>query len=160
MTGPGVARSQQDIMMRLTQVGTGVADFFDVRTAELIHYLEYDNAKPFLKPEVGPQDWTPGTDPMNDATNYLDFAIGKCVDHRGLSAARSIDHFKEWAWLSGDDLFMAAIELGHAQYGAPILHGVARAIGAEKIWDSRLTLELERMSFGLPCTPDCHEGCG
>lgn len=33
---------------------------------------------------------------------YIDFAIGKALDQRGISASRSIWKFKQWLWLLED----------------------------------------------------------
>src|SRR5262249_50912769 len=42
--------------------------------------------------------------------SYLAFAFGKAADHRGISAARSVQKLTEYAWLLGVDELVAFAE--------------------------------------------------
>ena len=82
-------------------------------------------------------------------------------DHRGLSAGRSIDHFRAWLWMDGEDELVEQInseDIPFAQYGAPILKAISEKYGAPTP-DDDATL---RMMLGSICEPDgCpYEGCG
>lgn len=97
------------------------------------------------------------------ARDYLTFAIGKAVDHRGISASRSVDKLGEYAWLLGrDDVLQAMDAAEYAQYGAPKLKAFAEGMGWP--WPGELpereARELARMAEGLPCRDECGEGCG
>lgn len=152
-----LAHTQDEIVARMTSFEAST-DYFGIRASTLFGFLDLKHARPLLRPGVTPAEWGPIPDPLGAAREYLDFAIGKAVDHRGLSALRSVSHFREWAWLSGDPDFTAALDADYSYYGAPILHAVAVALGQDELWAARLTPELERMSEGVPCSPDC-SGC-
>lgn len=89
------------------------------------------------------------------AVAYLTFAFGKALDHRGLSATRSVDKMGAHLWVLGHDLteFDAA---GYAQYGVPKLVVAANLLGVA-VPDSQA---IANMASGDPCHPDCVEGCG
>jgi hypothetical protein len=71
--------------------------------SDLIDYLPFADAQPYLKPEVTEQEWAERQTkpPLEAAKDYLDFAWGKANGCRGLSAGRSLDHLKAWLWLAG-----------------------------------------------------------
>ena len=66
-----------------------------------------------------------------EALKYLDFAFGKALDHRGISAGRSVQKMKEYCWLLGLDEAVAFAEdsENYPNYGVPILKHVAKALG-------------------------------
>lgn len=88
---------------------------------------------------------------------YLSFAWDKALDHRGISANRSILHIKNWLWLIGDEeaLRFAESRGNYAQYGAPILKYVGNKYGAKMPDDERA----ERMARGEFCELGCDNGC-
>ena len=91
------------------------------------------------------------------ASRYLDFAIGKIRNHRGISASRSVDKLTEYAWLLGRDDVVTAMEAAdYPQYGAPKVKAFAEGMG----WEWPSTPDLARMSQGLPCEDTCADGCG
>lgn len=151
-------RTRPQILERIGRVEN--TDFFGVQVSDLILALPFEEAREFLKPEVTAADWTPrlsAEEVTAAAVEYLAFAVGKASDHRGLSASRSIDHFRAWLWLLGRD---EEIDWGsYVQYGVPILKQVAGLIGPTGCWMSLTTPELERMAAGQRCRPGCPEGC-
>ncbi len=103
-------------------------------TGDLIMYLDYDNVQQFMKPkfatDVPREEWeNDRTDPsaheeiLAAMKNYMEFAWGKAENCRGISASRSISHFKAWLWILEDDetLAFAEDEGNYASYGVPIL---------------------------------------
>jgi hypothetical protein len=98
------------------------------------------------------------------ASGYLDFAVGKILDHRGISASRSVAKLREYAWLLGrDDVVQAMDDAGYSQYGAPQVRAFAEGMGwafLDLTDNASDREELERMSLGRFCEDDCVSGCG
>lgn len=95
------------------------------------------------------------------ARSYLDFAIGKIVNHRGISASRSVGALAGFAWLMRrGDVATAMDSAPYAQYGAPKVRAFALGMGWGEDWEAAALPALERMAEGRPCRPACAEGCG
>lgn len=141
-------RTAQEILIRIAEIRD--ADMFGTREHDLLRALPWEDVKDLVSTQCTEQLWTQSNS-VAEATEYLPFAMGKASNHRGLSAARSIDHYREWAWLSGQQAFMDALDLPYNYYGAPILHAVAEAIGAQKVWAEHVTPELATMARGDRC---------
>ena len=60
---------------------------------------------------------------LTEMQDYIDFAIGKAVDQRGISAERSIWKFKQWLWLLEDD---EITDFDFDDYGYKLLMEIAR----------------------------------
>lgn len=96
------------------------------------------------------------------ARDYLAFAVGKIVDHRGISAERSVTKLREFAWLLGrDDVVQAMDASDYPQYGAPKVKAFADGMGwpftADSAWQQQA---LEAMALGRLCEDECMQGCG
>jgi hypothetical protein len=91
-----------------------------------------------------------------EAVKYLDFAFGKALDHRGISAGRSVQKMKEYCWLLGLDEAVAFAENdeNYPNYGVPVLKHVAKALGVP------LPADIAKWEDGMMCNPHCEEGCG
>ena len=112
-------RTHEEIVARIHAVEKD--DWMGTQTSDLLVRLPFELAKPFLKPEATSEGWTiDEQDPMQRAKDYLEFAWGKANDCRGLSASRSIDHFRAWLWLAGKDKQLAELS-GYERYGKPQL---------------------------------------
>ncbi len=61
--------------------------------------------------------------------DYMSFAWEKANDKRGISANRSIDHFKGWLWLLGDEEGLRYLKVNYAPYGKPGLAYVCKKYG-------------------------------
>lgn len=148
-------------------------DFFGVVTADLVACLSYKDAKPFLKKGIKKSEWK--DPPLEEAgcdkivkdrlLDYLPFALNKCVDHRGLSASRSMDHIRTWLWLLKDEEALAYASDGdhYPMYGAPILKYVCERYGVDyrSCLDSEVELEgFENMAQGRCCGMSDGCGCG
>lgn len=156
------ARTDSEILARIDSVGK--RDWIAAEREELIRGLSFEAASSrFLKPEVTAESWGESRLPDRDSIvaamrEYMTFAIGKALDHRGISAGRSVDHFRGWLWLLGDDetLAFAETEGNYAQYGAPVLSRICERYAFPQSDDEAFT----RMAQGKPCYDGCGEGCG
>lgn len=158
-------RTQEEIMARIESIKG--ADFFGFETGDLIEALGWEHALKYIKPEKHEEAKASWGEPSTDddikeqIREYIGFAYDKCVGHRGLSAGRSVDHFRAWCWLIGADEIVAFIDAGnYRNYGAPVIKRVAEHFGVELPEHSRT--EFERMAKGLACTGKhtCDDGCG
>jgi hypothetical protein len=151
-------RTQDEIVARIKAISAD--DLLGFGREVLIDGLDFEHARPFLAPRVDAgRDWSSPTRSFEvDARHYLEFAIGKILGHRGISAGRSVDKLREWAWLlCRDDVVQAMDVAEYPQYGAPKVKAFALGLGWP--WPSD-NAALERMATGLPCVPDCASGCG
>src|SRR5664280_2787965 len=96
ITETPLSRTQAEIVTEIERLAKD--DFFGVKRSDLLNYLSFQEAKPFLKDDVVESDWK--TSPFTvesvraEMIEYLDFAWDKANDQRGLSAERSINHLK------------------------------------------------------------------
>lgn len=148
------ARTQDEILARFREVTDD--DWLGFRREVLTDAMTVDTLRAALPNGDIEDTWTPEeTEPA--ARGYLGFAIEKILDHRGISASRSVDKLREYAWLLGrDDVVSAMDDAGYEQYGAPKVAAFAAGMG----WEWPDDRELARMADGLPCRDGCEEGCG
>jgi hypothetical protein len=133
---------------------------FDFQAEILIGFLDFGYAKTYLKEGVEESEWASISAPLTreavieQMKNYWDFAVGKALDHRGLSANRSVDKMRAWVWLIGED-----DEINwnnYANYGAPILTQIGERYGFLIPKNTAFV----RMALGQSCHDECMEGCG
>jgi hypothetical protein len=159
-------RSEAEVLERLAGLKS---DFFGAQCAQLLFGISFETAKAngllpeeYLKKiESGEsQKWEKTTDEriQNSIVGYLDFAWDKATGHRGLSASRSLDHFRGWCWLLGDDEALSFIDddANFPQYGAPILMYLSKRFGHTPPSGE----DAKNMAQGLSCSPYCEDGCG
>jgi hypothetical protein len=93
---------------------------------------------------------------LKEARSYLAFAFDKAINHRGLSAGRSVIKMREYAWILGmdDAVAFADDDANYAQYGVPVLKRMAASLNVE------IPREIAEWVDGGPCRPGCGEGCG
>jgi len=151
-------RTQDEVVARIREVQ--IDRLWEFATEILVAYLDFEHARGFLRPEVTSAGWIQ-LDPADRQAiraalrEYLHFAWKKVLDHRGLSAGRSIDKLGAWAWLLGDDEVVAVLadESRYTPYGAPMLAYLSTRysvpIPAGEV--------ASRMSRGLACHADCEE---
>lgn len=152
------ARTQKEILARFREVHEDPSDPFAWRLEVLTEAMTADTIRVAV-PDVHDEDladWTP-VDTEPTARAYLTFAVVKIRGHRGISASRSVDKLREYAWLLGRDDVTAAMDaVDYPQYGAPKVKVFADGLG----WEWPDEPQLARMAAGEPCTPDCERGCG
>lgn len=154
-----MSRTQQEIVERIEALSA--EDLFGFQKGDLIDHLDFEHAKPYLKDTVTIERWylyrTNVLPPLGAARDYMEFAFEKCVGHRGNSAGRSIEHFKAWIWLAGDDETLAFLDdhSHYTNYGAPMLAKLAKVLGVSAPEDAAF----QRMARGTRCgvSNDC--GC-
>lgn len=101
-------RTDLEIVNRIRELAA--TDFFGFESTDLLTCLPYDKAKEFLKPETTEEKWKEVFTPRDRESvlkrmeEYMSFAWEKANNCRGLSAARSMNHYSAWVWLLGDDL--------------------------------------------------------
>lgn len=153
-------RTQEEIVARLKVIEERGDDFMGTIRSDMVDYLDYEHAKPFLKEGVTLEQWNDAkqVDPLIELRGYMPFALDKAEGHRGISAGRSIQHMQTWLWLMGDDelLEFAENDNNYPNYGVPILAAICKKYyiqTPDEEW-------FKNMSQGSSCTPDCDEGCG
>ena len=126
-------RTQEEIMSRFEKAD----DLFGTQKGDLIDYMTFENAKPHLqeeylaKVESGEEKWDIKTDPKKEILEYLDFAYDKAEGERGLSAGRSMLHFRTWIWLEDEKFYNEVINLidNYTNYGIPALNKISKHYG-------------------------------
>lgn len=155
------ARTQEQILARFQNIDPN-SDWLGFRREVLLGAMTIETAQAALDADLTGETWDAVTDTETAAREYLTFAIEKAADHRGISAIRSVDKLTEYAWLLGrDDVTEAMAAAGYAQYGVPKLKAFADGMGWPWPGDvpSWQVTALDRMSVGMPCDPDCVDGC-
>lgn len=156
-------RTDQEILDRIEVARK--RDVLGLAISDLVECLSYGAAMDlgFLKDDTTEERWEKvreSSDPKEvkkRLVSYLDFAFGKALGHRGISASRSVLHIINWLWLMGDDdaLAFAENDSNYCNYGVPILKHVSERYG----FDYPRSEAIENMSKGLPCgIGDCE--CG
>lgn len=119
-------RTVEEVLARIEEIENTLVGSMTVD--DLYEVLTYEEAKSKLRPEVTLKDWGEGQsrsheNARNKLVRYLPFAIEKAVSHRGISASRSVSHFKNWTWLMEDSEAQEFIadEVNYAMYGVPII---------------------------------------
>lgn len=141
-----IRRSQDEIVARIT--ATEGNDFLGVIRSDLLDGLDFDHAKKYLKPEVTAAEWeaarAQAKPPLDQASDYMEFAWDKANNCRGISAGRSIQHFESWLWMAGADGFDAVSEGEYRCYGKPLLVIAATALGLDwRALDDGLWVDFE-----------------
>lgn len=151
-------RTDAEILARVREIQA--EDFFGFEISDLLIRLPFAAAREFLKADATEDGWTVaprGRDALlAEMDHYAEFAWGKARDHRGISANRSVSHYRGWLWLLSDDDFGAIDWERYRNYGAPILKQICERFAFPVPADEALL----RMSRGEPCEPGCGEGCG
>lgn len=144
-------RTREEIIEKLRDLKNApvTVDFFGVKGADLLTFIPFSDAVEFLKKDHGisEADWA-GEGCPADLTregilklieDYMPFAWNKANDCRGLSAARSLDHFEVWMWLLGGEhwtYWIQVIASHHTHYGKPHLVRICEHFGWDwKQWD-------------------------
>jgi hypothetical protein len=125
-------------------------------SSTLLLYMDFAHARPFLIEDAAESNWS-FHEPTREVLlagmrDYMGFAWGKVLDHRGISAHRSVDRMRAWVWLLGDEF----PEVSYPQYGAPILKALCDQYGFG-VPDNE---DIRRMAAGEPCGMYPHCSCG
>jgi hypothetical protein len=154
-------RTQDEVLTRFREAEASGDDFFGFAREVLGEAMTLETLRAALPSAKELPEWEPADEAelSAEARSYLHFAIEKMQNHRGISAARSVDKLREYAWLLGrDDVVTAMDKAEYENYGAPKVYAYAVGMGWADDWP--VDAELARMAAGLPCSTDCESGCG
>lgn len=167
-----VVKTTDEIVEHISYMRENHKDILGFRMSVLFRFLKFEDAlnldfiqERFDEDESIQDGWDDDVieptreNVIADMVEYMDFALGKAIDHRGLSASRSIEKMTAWLWLLNDEktLEFAEDDSNYASYGAPILKKICEVY---KIENSQLdSKRFQTMAEGKPCTPDCEMGC-
>lgn len=113
-----ITRTSAEIIARVNKLNSTGEDFFGAERGHLVYALPWNDAKQFLNDDATEASFTQMADVealRSAAKDYMEFAVGKMMDERGLSANRSVDHYSGWIWLLTDD--ETHEHYSHAPYG-------------------------------------------
>lgn len=163
-------RTPEEIVERIDKIREAGDDFFGFRQEVLTAALPWGHLEQYLREDLPAEEKQVYRDGrverteawlLNEAKEYFHFAIGKIIDHRGISASRSVEKLTEYAWLLGrDDLVEAMDGTGYSKYGAPIvlLFGATMGFSLPEL-DQEDAEALDNMANGVSCRRGCEEGC-
>lgn len=124
-------RTQEEILARMNEIKDD--DFFGFETGDLVDYLDFEHAQPFLQEDVVKKQWEDRDKftPEERIKDYMNFAWEKANNKRGISASRSISHMRAWLWLAGNQelLDFSNEDDNYAPYGKPILSKICEYYG-------------------------------
>lgn len=145
-------RTQAEILARIEE--RKPEDYFGFEISDLIGYLDYEHAKPYLKEEVTPDQWDPNREPgdrqsiLKRMLEYMPFAWEKANDMRGLSASRTMSHCMAWVWLLGDDEYFGDLT-EYTNYGKDHLVKICEHYGWDSSqWDDGMRVNGELTTIG------------
>ncbi len=124
-------KSQLEIKNRIKRIQE--KDLFGFESSSLVDFLNYENAKEYLKPECTEDEWNKHYKRATkkniklEILDYMPFAWEKANNCRGVSANRSLMHMKAWFWLLDEKLDLK----DYKWYGKPQLKKICEKFG----WD-------------------------
>lgn len=130
-------RTQEEMVERVKMV-MGEFPVIAITHDDIAIYLTAENLKQFAKKGVDLSGWTAVEMDKEkiekEISSYLPFAWEKAEGKRGLSAMRSIAHFRNWLWLLGDDDLLAFVENdnNYTEYGIPMLLKIREKYGMKE----------------------------
>jgi hypothetical protein len=124
-------RTQKEIIKKISSLKN---DVFGFQASDLIGYLDFENAKQFLKEEAKSDGWKQSPSDrqsiLNRILDYMPFAWEKANDCRGISAYRSLQHLEIWIWMLGDEESFQDFNK-YEHYGKEHLNSICQKYG----WD-------------------------
>lgn len=137
-----VLKTQEELAKKFEQITEEAkGKIFDFRLEVLMPYMEFETAKPFLKQEAidlvtsGVEPWEYGKNDIKaiikEFLDYMQYAWGKAMNQRGISAVRSIQKLSVWLWMLGREDLEDIIDADNLYnpYGAPALVLVCDILG-------------------------------
>ncbi len=136
-------RTDEEILRRIEDIDA--SDIFGFERADLIMRLPFAVAKPYLNEDTTEEFWE--VYPRDRAAlkgvmlGYMPFAWDKANNFRGLSAGRSISHYRAWTWLAGDSI----VDMDDYQYyGKDVLAAICNFYGWDcSAWDDGVRVNSE-----------------
>lgn len=126
-------RTQEEIIERFKNS----SDMLGTQQWDLVELLTYENAKEFLRKEFiesvekWEDKWEQKTETKTTILDYLPFAYSKAEWERGISAGRSMLHFKTWIWFDDEKFYNEIISDidNYTDYGMPALDKISTHYG-------------------------------
>lgn len=156
-------KTQDELVERYRKISSRVLDF---ESGVIGEFLDFDHAKQFLKEDsdATPETWDKALlkadreTVIKELTDYMEFAVGKALDHRGLSSGRSINKMRGWMWLLSNNEMIDFIDDGshYAMYGCPILKKIILKYDLV-IPEATDNEYFDNMADGNPCHSGCDE---
>ncbi len=132
-------KTQQEIADRIAE--RRERDILGFETGELIPFLDYSHARPFLKEGVTEPEWAESQTTLTvesvrqQMVDYMEFAWSKANNFRGISASRSLQHYQAWLWLLGEEALASDLE-DYEFYGKDELVKICIFLGVDSDkWD-------------------------
>lgn len=126
-------RTDKEILARVEAVKDH--DWIGTEVSDLLSYLSFESVKPFLNEGVTEDQWSviPRTREsiLDEMLEYMPFAWDKANNGRGISASRSMSHYRAWTWMLGDEDKFGEL-LDYEFYGKDNLVAICNHYG----WDS------------------------
>jgi hypothetical protein len=100
-------RTEEEIVKKIKEVEPH--DFMGFQRSDLIEFLSFEAAKPFIREEVTKDQWNFDVRKLERESilktmlEYMPFAWDKANNCRGISASRSLDHYTVWIWMLEDE---------------------------------------------------------
>lgn len=141
-------RTQAEIIRRATEAQK--RDIFGFEWAEYLRALTRESAETLrgslIKKDADLSDWKPDllTDEAVRAccVDYMEFAWDKANNCRGISAGRSLAHYRAWLWLMGEDRFENVDD--YEFYGKNELRRICEFLGLDAAkWDDGVRVNSE-----------------
>lgn len=160
-------RSVEEILERIRYESD--RDILGLSIGDLISVLTFEEAESIRNEDATKEDWGKVSskdceDVKRQLIDYMSFALEKCVNHRGISASRSIGHMRNYVWLMEDDEALVFVEddSNYQNYGAPMLKYLSDRYGFDykSVLDETEIKMFLNMSKGLPCGLGNDCGCG
>jgi len=128
-------RTQDEILERVKELRPN--DVFNFETDDLISFLDFEHAKEFMKKDATADEWNgiEEVPPRQKMLEYMEFAWEKANNERGLSAMRTMRHYRAWLWLDGDEEVWPTLD-NYTSYGKPQLVKICEYLGLDASqWD-------------------------
>jgi len=126
-------KTQNEIVAKVEEIKS--EDIFGFKTNDLLEFLDFEHAKPYLIEGATEDQWEQGTlareNILKKMEDYMSFAWEKANNCRGISAGRSLAHYTVWIWLIGDEEKFGDLE-NYNYYGKDNLIKICEEYG----WDS------------------------
>ena len=129
-------RTSDEIVFRILLLEG--ADLLEFESSVLVGFLPENRLMDVslsLKKEATWEHTPPTEEAVKKAMRaYFDFAMQKCKGERGISASRSISHYRAWVWLLKDEEALAFLNnmCNYPEYGRPMLEYLNERFGFSK----------------------------
>lgn len=126
------------------------SDWMGTQQSDLINFLNYPDAKQYLKKGITKAKWDKLKDKntrraiLAQMRKYMSFAWDKANNCRGLSADRSINHYRAWIWMLNDGFLKKLEMIEYEHYGKEKLIAICKQYG----WEWKKLDNGERTNYG------------